>query len=466
MKTVIRREFLDHVRSLQFMTLLMLAMVLFVASSLIFVASNAQKTETYQKKIGMLQQEKSTIIAMLPRRPNPLQFIADGGDRDKPSDYMLLPKGTMWAGEPNRRTFKLPVVPPLDWSFIIGALFSLYVILLGYNAISGEREDGTLRLVLSNPVGRARLLTAKYLSIIFAVVAPLLAGALTSLIIIGILAPQILIFSTISRIGLVLVISLAYISLFAFLSLLFSAMIPRSSIALLMLLTVWVLFVVIIPCTSLVLMEKLSSAPREIQTARMLQPMLEKEFSAVLEEIDKKAKRGEFKTEEEVRTAADKTFEDSQDKINQFFEEFDRNQQQRARTAQNLSRLSPSALFKYATESLIQSGTLGEDTFLQQLRDYSKAFDAYILKKLGKVVRSSEFMFEGAVTFNGKMLSIRSPEPQEYRGDKSDFPLFVERQLSLGAGLRSALLDMAGLLIWNILLAGLAFSAFIRADVR
>jgi ABC-type transport system involved in multi-copper enzyme maturation permease subunit len=466
MKTIIRREFLDHIRSLQFAVLLALTVVLFAGNGLVFTAANAARVETYQRQVASRGRSLSTRITWLLRRPNPLLFIAEGGDGGRPMVYTLMPKGTFFATQPNPRTFKLPVVPPLDWSFIIGTLFSLYVILLGYNAVSGEREDGTLRLVLSNSVGHMRLLTAKYVSIVSAVTAPLLAGALISLVLVGFLAPQVLSVSNIARVVLVLVIALAYISLFAFLSLLVSALLHRSSLALLALLAVWVLFSVVIPSTASVLIEKLSSAPREIQTARMLQPTLQKEVWARIEDIGKRAERGEFKTEEEVRAAADQAFEDGQVKLNQFYEDFDRTQRQRLGTARNLARLSPAAMFRYAAESLVQSGPGGEGGFLRQLREYSSIYDGYLLKKLGKVVQTSNFMMSSDISFKGKKITLHSPEPEEYRGDKSDFPRFAERRASVGAGIKSALGDLAGLILWNIVLAGLAFSAFLRADVR
>jgi hypothetical protein len=68
--------------------------------------------------------------------------------------------------------------------------------------------------------------------------------------------------------------------------------------------------------------------------------------------------------------------------------------------------------------------------------------------------------------FFNKMVCIHSPRPEEYSGDTSDFPRFVEHTASIGRSLRSAFGDLAGLLVWNILLAGLAFSAFLRTDVR
>lgn len=467
MKTIIRREFLDHIQSLQFMALMVLAVILFAGNGLIFVKSYSQGVDSYQKYLAFMRDGgKSTVLLQLYRRPNSLLFIAEGGDIKRPSGYDLLPKGALSAGKQNLRTFKMPTVPTLDWTFIIGTLFSLYAILLGYSTVSWEKEQGTLRLVLANPLGRVRLITAKYLSVLSVIAVPLLAGALVSLIIIGALAPQVLTLANVSRIVLVFLLALAYVSLFAFMSLFFSSIIPRSSLVLLTLLAIWVLFAIVIPSSSSVLVDKLSSAPREIQAARMFEPMVQKEVWGKINTIVARAKRGEFRTEEELRAATDQAFEEGQARVNQFYEEFGKSERARAAKAKNLSRLSPAALFQYASEDIVQSGDGGEDEFLKQVRDFSRVYDAYIQKQLGKIVAMSNWSFSENINFQGKTIAIRSPEAQEYGGDKSDFPMFAELRTSIGAGLKSALGDLAGLILWNIILAGLAFSAFLRMDVR
>jgi hypothetical protein len=48
----------------------------------------------------------------------------------------------------------------------------------------------------------------------------------------------------------------------------------------------------------------------------------------------------------------------------------------------------------------------------------------------------------------------------------SDFPRFAERAPRLGDGVKGAAGDIAGLLLWNIVLALAAFAVFLRADVR
>ena len=50
-----------------------------------------------------------------------------------------------------------------DLVFIIGVFLSLMVFLLSYDSISGEREEGTLRLVFSYNVPRDTFLLGKYI---------------------------------------------------------------------------------------------------------------------------------------------------------------------------------------------------------------------------------------------------------------------------------------------------------------
>jgi hypothetical protein len=72
--------------------------------------------------------------------PNPLVLLADGGSKHQPPRYRFEPKGrlTPFSGVP--KNFKMPSVPELDWAFIIKVVISLYVLLLAFRGISGEKE--------------------------------------------------------------------------------------------------------------------------------------------------------------------------------------------------------------------------------------------------------------------------------------------------------------------------------------
>jgi ABC-type transport system involved in multi-copper enzyme maturation permease subunit len=465
MKTIIRREFLDHVQSLQFIILFVLSITLFASSGFVYVRAQKERNVYYRTQMTQAERYPSTMGVNLFRRPNPLGFVAAGGDQDRPSGYAIQ-GGELTPLPVNPRTFKLPAIPALDWSFLIRVLFSLYVILLGYNAVSGEKELGTLRLVLSNPLGRVKLLVGKYCSIMGATLVPFVAGVLVNLIIVEAFLPGGLAAADLGRIPFVLLLTLAYFSLFALLSLLFSSLISRSSLVLLALLAVWVLFAVIIPSSSIVLAEKLSTAPSETQSARNFEPMVQKEVWERIAGIQTRVGRGEFQTEDEIHRETDKIFEEGQVKVTEFYANYARVENERARKAKAMSRISPAALFQYAAEDIAGTGDTGEENFLSQCREYSRAVDDFILRKLGRIVRVSRWSFSTNMEFQGKPIVVRSPQPLNYQGDMSDFPRFSERRVSVGAAFKSALRDLAGLLVWNILLAGLAFSAFLRTDVR
>jgi len=467
MKTIIKRELLDHLQSLQFIVLLVFSIALFSANGIIFAKKYRQMDSTFQQRTAGSQPRPDTRIVFLFRQSNPNLFLAEGGDLDRPSAYFLMAKGYFSASSAFlSRDYKLPDIPKLDWSFIIKTIFSLYVILLGYAAVSGEKEEGTLRLVLSNPVGRVRFLAGKYIAILCAALVPLLAGCLVSSIILAIVLPQTLTFDTVSRILFLLLLSAACLSLFAFLSLLVSSLIRRSSIALLVLLTVWVVFIVLIPDTSGILAQRLAKVPSDYQTAKNQGPFIQKAVWDKINGIQARIDQGELRTEEAVKAEAEKAYESGQEKLRFFEKNYKDSVAQRARLARNLSRLSPIALFQYAAEDIALSGIHGEEEFLKNISSYSKIYDTYVMKKTGKLISQSNWTFSSSVKLDGKSIDLHSPQPEAYRGDMSDFPKFVERRPRFSDGIASALGDIAGLLVWNILLAGLAFSVFLRSDVR
>jgi ABC-type transport system involved in multi-copper enzyme maturation permease subunit len=466
MRTIIRHALQDHLQSLQFIVLFFFGIVLFSANGILFAGKYRAAQSVYQQAAGSSQPHPDTRFAGLVRRPNPLLFLAEGGDLDRPSAYTLMAKGYVSAMPVRPRDYKLPDTPKLDWAFIIKTVFSLYIILLGYAAISGEREDGTLRLVLSNPVGRARFLVGKFAAILAVALIPLAAGALVSLAFLAVIQGQSLTADLAGRILLVLALSAVYLSLFAFLSLLFSALIGRSSLALLALLGIWVLFAVLIPDTSGILSRQLARVPSDYETAKSLGPLVEREVWARIAAIQDKIQKGEIKTEAEVRAESDRAFEEGQDKMRFYQKSFADSVAARQRLARTLARLSPMALFQYAAEDLVRSGQNGEKDFLDDVRNYSRVYDDYVLRKTGKLVGQSNWSFSTSVSLNDKTIDIQSPQAPQYRGDMGDFPKFTERRVPAAAGIGNALGDIAGLLAWNIVLAGLAFAAVLRTDVR
>ena len=466
MKTIIKKELLDHLQSIQFSVLVVISIVLFVANGIIFVKKYNEQNSWYNEQVAQLNQNPSTMGTTLPAKPNSLLFLAEGGDKYRPSSYQLSPKGRLSAMAGKERNFKMPDIPELDWAFIIKIIFMLYVLLLGYASISGEKEQGTLRLILSNSQGRIKLLVSKYIAIIQTVMIPLIIGALISLIIVAFSIPQILTLDNFMRILLLLFLTITYLSIFAFLSLLISSLIHQSSMVLLVLLAAWILFAIIIPNVPSILSEEFSKVPSEYEIANQVGPMIQKQVWERINKIREGVEQGQIKTEEELKKQTDEAFEQGQQDLAGHYQRYEDAMKQRARMARNLSRVSPTALFQFASESIAQTGVNQEEQFQKDARNYSASYDNYILKKVGKVVATSPWSFSTNIELDGTSIYIGSPHPEEYQGDKSDFPRFEESQPAIFRSLRNALFDLAGLILWNLVLAVLAFAAFVRCDVR
>ncbi len=466
MITIIKREILEHLQSLQFIILIVLSILLFGMNGWITIQKHREQMNRYSNGVTETAHFHSTTQTSLHMRPSPLVLLADGGSKHQPPGYKLEPKGRMTPLPTGQKNFKMPFTPELDWAFVIKVIFSLYVLLLAFRGISGEKEVGTLRLVLSYALRRNQVLLAKYISILLTVGIPLILGGLISLSIVSIFLSEALSLALVPRIGLMLLLAFFYLSVFAFLGLFVSAMVGRSSVVLLVLLAAWILLVIVIPNLSGILSDKLTNVPSEYQTARQVSSILKEQVWGRIDKVRERVKQGELTTEEAIKAETDRAFEEGQKEVRNHYAVYNNAMKRRADMARTLSRLSPTGMFQFASESLADTGPRREQRFLKDAKMYSEIYDNYILEKLGRLVGVSHWSFATNMTVNDKPILIRSPHPEEYQGDKSDFPQFIESNPNLAHNIQEAALDLAGLSLWNLVLAGLAFWAICRCDVR
>ena len=466
MVTIIKREILEHLQSLQFIILIILSILLFCMNGWITAQKHRERMNRFSNGVSEMTHYHSTTWTSLYMRPSPLVLLADGGSKHQPLGYRLEPKGRLTPLPAGQKNFKMPFVPELDWAFIVKVIFSLFALLLAFRGISGEKEVGTLRLVLSYALRRNQVLLAKYLSILLTTGIPLILGGFVSLCIGSIFLPEALSLTLVPRIGLMILLAFFYLSIFTFLGLFVSSLVSRSSVVLLILLAVWILLVIVVPNLSGILSDKLADVPSEYQTAKQVDSILEQQVWGRINKVKERVKSGELTTEEAIKRETDRAFEEGQKDVRNHYTFYENAMKRRSHLARTLSRLSPTALFQFASESLADTGPRREERFLRDAETFSTTYDNYILEKLGKLVGVSHWSFGTGVTLNGKYVDISSPRPEEYQGDMSDFPRFVESNPNLAYNIQEAALDLAGLSLWNLVLAGLAFWAIWRCDVR
>ena len=157
----------------------------------------------------------------------------------------------------------LNIFSSIDFTVICQVVMSLLALLFSYDAISREKESGTLRLALSGAVSRPTLLLGKYIAGMVSISLPLIASFVA-----GLLVTQFSPYVSFSgsdwgRILLIFLVSMLYVSLFFLIGLFLSTRTDRPSITLMFSMCVWVLFVLIVPNLTVLLVEHASPIQSE-----------------------------------------------------------------------------------------------------------------------------------------------------------------------------------------------------------
>ena len=276
----------------------------------------------------------------------------------------------------------------LDLSFIVKIVLSLFAILFTYDAIVGEKERGTLKLALSNRIPRDRLILGKavggFISLLIPLVIPMVLGLLV-----------IMIYPNVSfsgqdwtRLALIFLMFLLYLSVFFTLGLFVSARTSRSSTSFLLLLFIWVTFVTIIPKAA-------------VMIAGQIKPIPSAQKDSFLQEIQKEAIEGRnayFKEHprpedpdalkqwnEDILKWAEGYQQELTSKIDERNAAIERDYQVKMRGQQNLavnlSRVSPASALMFSSMSLARTGISEYERFLNSIRTYKPIFTKWINEK-------------------------------------------------------------------------------------
>ena len=254
--TLIRRELLDNLMTFRFAVALLITLLLIVANTVVLIRNYDRRLANYNTAVKTHQQqlhEMKTYSAgelVLDRPPNPLSIFNTGLDKRLGNEIWVyhgyVP--TLWdARMHGSDNMFLKVFVSIDIVFIIEVLLSLMALIFAYDAIAGEREGGTLRLVLTHPVGRGWILFAKYMSAMFCLLVPLL---MSMVLVIALLmtSPSISLSNDdFLRIGGIVFTSIAYLSVFYLIGMLISTIARRTSTALMLSMFVWGFLVLVYP---------------------------------------------------------------------------------------------------------------------------------------------------------------------------------------------------------------------------
>jgi len=350
--------------------------------------------------------------------PNPMAIFAKGLDDAMTRSFEVSTIGIdVRAGQASGNII-YSYFPAPDFIYVVRVVLSLVALLFGFDQVSREREQGTLKLVLGSSVSRAKVLAGKWAGNFLSLAVPFLLVTL--------LASALLMFDTnvqfsagqLGRLAFILVLSLFYLGFFLSLGILVSTLTKRAATSVVILLFAWSLLVFIIPNLGTLLARQFVSVPS-------VRALSEKRQQTWTREILLSIKDKNW--ESHLRTISNENDQLEQDYRLKF--------ERLVRLSRDINRISPAASFLDASSEIAGTG-IGEESRLKQ-----------------EVVRYKDSIIDKIIA-------------DQRTGDRQ-YPAFTYAPRPLAeifAG--GALFDTAWLVFFNILSFALAYVAFIRYDVR
>ena len=291
--TRIRQQCLSHLMSARFFIAVIITLLLVVSNTLVLIDEHERRLAEYNEQKTVHQQKMeaaetySTLELFIERPPNPLSLFSTGLEKQLGSTteiyYSLVPLITNASARYLANPF-LNLFLKIDLVFIFQVVLSLLALLFAYDAISGERETGTLRILTASPVPRSSLLLGTYIGAMVCLLLPLLLSLLLVLILLSITSSIQLGPDDFLRIGGIFLTTLAYVSLFYLIGLLISTISQRSVTSAMVCMFLWVILVLVYPTWCQFTMNPVSDTHAEKSS-------VEQQVNQIWEEVDREKRR-------------------------------------------------------------------------------------------------------------------------------------------------------------------------------
>ena len=463
---IAKRELYDNLNSLRFSLTTVLLLGLMLTNALMHLQEHPAKIKKYRSSVAdalnaLISRTDLYDIArrgpgLLYKKPSALGFCAEGGDT-------LLPDAvgrndTVWE-DGELKSFwamKYPSTTPdlkdirsditkVDWAFIIGSVLSLIALLFTFDSISGERERGTLRLIVANSIPRHTVLTGKFLGALISITIPFTLAVLMNLLVISMSSHIRLDAEAWGRLSIIIFLVLVYTCLFLALGLLVSARARQSAVSLVILLLTWIVFVVFMPSVLPSIVSGFSPAP---MTADEFQERIVQLDRELLNKYDNRLWADETLKTKQVRSEYVTRDAEIQERLNEEHLTQQIDQVQRART---VSRVSPVTIFQHLLESFAGTGFERHLQFLENAQHYAREYREFVIDTDRTDPESLH------------LIGVREGMSQK-PVNPAAVPKF-EDTLSLSKDFNAAAVDLLLLTLFVVVLLSGAYLAFVRVEV-
>ena len=476
---ITKREIYDNLNSLRFALTTVLLLALMVTNAVRHLREHPKRVQRYQNAVTeslnhLTDRAEDSLYTLaqygpgnLYKKPSPLHFCANGGEPVLPDTVEVdepIVFGTIGVSDSYEEKVVLhgiwtlsypdanlqnkdvgPDVSQVDWAFIIGYVLSLLALLFTFDAFSGEREHGTLRLMLANSIPRHTVLIGKFLGALLSISIPFTLAVLVNLLLISTANTVHLTADAWARLGIIFCLALLYTSLFLALGLLVSTRVQRSSVSLMILLLTWVTFVAFMPST-------LAAIASSFSPARAFDEFWQQRNPAQKDLWDKYGNRlWSEESDAETLRAKSGFYTEHVERSERWREERLKYRASQVHRAHAITSISPATLLQHLIEAFAGTGFERHLQFVENTQRYTRQFREFIVD-----------------TDRGDPESRHIMNIREGMSQKPVSPAAVPRfedTFDLSKDFNTRAMEMLLLALFVVVLLSGAYLAFVRVEI-
>ncbi len=483
---IANKELKNIIQSAKFSAVFLTLSILLLLSFIIGINEYKDSSRQYNTAQVLVKESMSSakswraLGTKIYRKPTPLQIFSGGINYDigrysnvNHSDQIKL-QSSLYTDNPVFALFR-----NLDYTAIAIVVFSLFSILFSYNAVNGEKESGTLKLVFSNSVSRVKYIIAKFTGLWLGLVVPLLIPVLLGILLILLFGIS-LSADDYGRIATIILLSIIYLSFFLALGVFISALTKSTSTSFMILLVFWIAVVFIVPRLGVMAASQIVDVP-SIAQIEARQEAFSKErwdthFAELsdnwqkrqdemqgLSEVEKEIYEDDhsyewMKQDDRRRNEVDADIADYSRKLN---EDYINKKSVLHKLALALSGISPASLFQLSVMNLTFTDIDQKQDYEEALRNYKTDFSEFVNEK------QSESGNAGMMTISiGSNGFNASTGREQSELDLSEVPQFNYPNFREINPITKAGTDGALLFLYTAVCFLAAFMAFQKFDLR
>jgi ABC-2 type transport system permease protein len=478
--TILKKEVFESIYNYRFIFLAIVGITLIPIGLYVNEVSYSKRLGEYDDQVRLEAKAVSSaqvwdlLSGTVPLKgflePAPLAVFAQGLEGSLPQFYAFKPEGYEKGANPSGGGPASSDLGELDFLFMVQFIFSLIALVFGADIVSGEKELGTLRMVLSNSVPRDTVLLGKAIGGYAAIWLPFALAVVSGMLVLSFTSFPFHEDGILTRILLVFVTSSVFILINFLIGIMISCGTARTRTSLVAVVVVWTFLQLIVPKvgnlvavlvhpirTETVVSVEKSLAINALESEKG--KVLGKQYTEIFGKDTmvasyKAAGAKDLEWNSFKEKALNEYKEKESEQIHSIDAQYEREKGIQQSIESDICLLSPSSAFDYLITDFCNTGFAHKEKYFEAVETYQETLG----QRLFSMVERTQITFPSGRT--GALVSFRQVL------DLKSLPAFsVQRATLLEVFIRNAG-SIISLTLWLIIPFAVAYKEFLKYDVR